>query len=216
MDEIFDQLESLSPIQPRRNDVPSLSNSTNWGGTSPTSPTLNPDPAPNTLGQTGVPPPHSLDFSPVLEASSLGHPGSDPPTQAIHLHQPAASPISQAETNVERRAKELEEARLSNGKNSSRGAHKRYHPYSKENKARNEVGGHTSPVTPVQYNPQSDLPAERLGREKLCEYTLIQLLKASPQPMSKKAIVEAIRNNPGPLKAEWCALDAKDKVGRAH
>ena len=207
--DLLDQLESL--IHPRmvdENDVPSPSNPMIWGAIpSPTRLALNPDSTPNTLHQTGVPPPHSLDFLPILEASSLGYPGSDPPTQAIH-HRLAVPPTSQAKTSAERRAKE-QEARLSNGKNSSRRAHKRSGPYSKENKARNEAGGRGAPV-------QNDLPADGLGRERLCEYTLTRLLEASPQPMSKKAIVEAIRNNPGPWEAEWCTFDAKDKVNRAH
>jgi len=209
-------------------------NTVNWKGIHiPTSPALNPCPTPMTNPlvpnesdifpfQAEVPLPHPTGFE--LPSSPASSPNL--PTQATDIHRFTVPPTSQAGSNTERRAKNWQETHLPNG-NSCRGAHKRNRPYFlendrdhfKANKGRNEAREQLGPPPSVvehgpTENPQSILLASSPGRQKECEYDLIQLLEASPQPMSKKAILDAIRKTRGLSESEWREFKANNTVNR--
>jgi len=163
---------------------------------------LNVDPLrPNILEglpfQTGEP----LLRSTGLALQFLGDLNLDILTQETDLHWPAVPLRVQGFTNTEWPVKKLLEAQLSNGRGSRRGVHNRHSSYSLENgwghlkviRARKKASRQWEAALewrPVQ-TPQGDFLAYSQGKEMWWKYTLIQLLGASPQPMSRKAIVEA-------------------------
>ena len=195
----------------------------------PTSPTLNLGPAsmisphlPNDFGipfQVKVQPPPSTGFpQPYPVALS-----PDLPTHVFDIHRFA---VPQTGVKIESPAKDLQGARLSNG-GSCRRTHKCNRPYSleddrghlKANKARNEASGQWgTPPSILEHGPiqnRNPLPASGQGRQKAWEDNLIQLLEASPEPMSKKAILQALRNKWGLSDAEWREFKANNTVNRA-
>lgn len=169
-------------------------------------------------------PPCSANFA-LLPSAAFS---LDPPSQATDMDQLAVL-TSQGRINIERPAKGSPEARPSNGNrnNSCRGAHKRHNPYFLEDaqgnlevtKARNEASGQLGASPSVfkhtrAQNPQCNRLASSPGKQKRCEDTLIRLLDASPQPMPKKAILEAIRReavckNEDLSEVEWRAYKVK-------
>ena len=59
---------------------------------------------------------------------------------------------------------------------------------------------------PATQTPQGDSLAYSQEKEMWWKYTLIQLLEASPQPMSRNAIVEAVCTDLGLLEAQPLAF----------
>ena len=142
----------------------------------------------------------------------LGDLSLDILTQETDIRRPAVPLTVPGSINTEWPVANLQEARLSNERGSRRGVYNRHNPYflgndwgrSKAIKARKEASrGWEAALEcrPVQ-TPQGDLLAYSQGKEMWWRHTLIQLLEASPQPMSRKAIVEAVCKDLGLSEAE--------------